>query len=120
MEPKLLRLAYIAEFLLALIAVFIVWSQVGGQTHLDLMAWYFKLFFSVAIAYAVVRATQAAVGSEDAWNGHVLGWLALVGVLAAGAGMITYYVHLYEPADEEDQPTTQTSIVPTKSTRAVF
>src|SRR5260370_22260733 len=115
MEPKLLRLAYIAEFLLALIAVFQVWSQVGAQTHLDLMAWYVKLFFSVAMAYAVVRATQSAVGSEDAWNGHVLGWLALVAVLAAGAGMVTYYVHLNEPADEEEQPTPQTSIVPVRS-----
>ena len=112
MDSKLLRLAWVAEFLLALVAVFTVWSQVGIQTHLDLMAWYFKLFFSAAISYAIVRATQAAVASERAWNGRVLGWLALIAILAAGAGMITYYYHLYEPTDEEDEQPTQTSVKP--------
>jgi hypothetical protein len=38
-----LRLAYATQFLIALIAVYVLWSQVGGQSHLDLMPWYLKL-----------------------------------------------------------------------------
>jgi hypothetical protein len=48
MPPALHRLAYVAEFLLALIAIWTLWSQVGGQGHLDLMPWYDKLGLSVA------------------------------------------------------------------------
>jgi hypothetical protein len=33
----ILRLAYTTLYLIAIIAVFVVWSQVGGQGHLDLM-----------------------------------------------------------------------------------
>ena len=32
----LLRLAYSALFLIAWIAVYVAWSQIGGQAHLDL------------------------------------------------------------------------------------
>ena len=38
MPPYWLRLAFVAEFLLALVAILEVWSEVGGQNHLDLMA----------------------------------------------------------------------------------
>jgi len=38
-----LRLAYATQYLIAVIAVFVLWSQVGGQSHLDLMPWYVKL-----------------------------------------------------------------------------
>ena len=109
MEPRFLRLIYAAEFLLALIAVFTVWSQVGGQTHLDLMAWYFKLFFGLAMAYAIVRATAAAVAGERTWNSGTLRWTGMLIALAIAAGLVTYYYHLYEPSDEEEsEPATQT------------
>ena len=32
----LLRLAYVTQFMIAVIAVFALWSQVGGQSHLDI------------------------------------------------------------------------------------
>ena len=38
-----LRLAYATQFLIAVIAIYVLWSQVGGQSHLDLMPWYVKL-----------------------------------------------------------------------------
>ena len=111
MESKLLRIVYAAEFLLALITVFTAWSQVGGQGHLDLMAWYFKLFFGLAMAWATVRASAAAVEGERAWNGKTLRWMGILAVLAIAAGLITYYYHLYEPSDEEeDSPATQTAL----------
>ena len=115
MDRKLLRLVYIFEFLVALIAVFTLWSQVGGQAHLDLMAWYFKLGLGVGMAYATVRATGAAVAGERAWNGGTLRWTGILVALAIAAGAITYYYHVYEPGDDEqDEPTTQTSIEPAR------
>ena len=111
MDPKLLRLVYIAEFLLALIAVYTVWSQVGGQGHLDQMAWYLKLPLGMLMAYAIVRATAAAISEERAWNSRVLRWAGIVVLLAILEGTVTYYTHLYEPADEDtDEPTTTSSL----------
>lgn len=116
MDTRFLRLIYTAEFLLALVAVFTLWSQVGGQTHLDLMPWYLKLFFGPAMAYAIVRATAAAAGGERTWNAGTLRWTGMLLALAVAAGLITYYFHIYEPNDEEDsRPATQTSV--TKTTR---
>jgi hypothetical protein len=112
MEPKFLRIVYAAEFLLALIAVFTVWSQVGGQGHLDSMAWYLKLSLGLAMAYAIVRATSAAAGHVRGWNGKTLRWIGILALLAAVAGVITYFYHVYEPSDEEDdQPTSRTGLL---------
>jgi hypothetical protein len=113
MDSRFLRIVYIFEYLLALIAVFTVWSQVGGQTHLDLMAWYIKLFLGPIMAYAVVRASMAALEGGRAWNGTTLRWTGILLLLAATAGLMTFYSHLYEPGDEDEQtPATQTTIHP--------
>src|SRR5271166_1608903 len=48
-----LRLAYATQYLIALIAVFVLWSQVGGQSHLDLMPWFVKLAMGAGTALAV-------------------------------------------------------------------
>ena len=100
-----LRLAYATEFLIALIAVFVLWSQVGGQSHLDLMPWYFKLAFGAGAAFAVVKATAAAVSHEHAWNGRTLKWLGIMVALLVGCGLASYYCHMYLETDEgDDQP----------------
>ena len=57
----ILRLAYATQFLIAVIAVFTLWSEVGGQSHLDLMPWYLKLGLGAGAALAVVNATRRAV-----------------------------------------------------------
>ena len=64
----ILRLAYATQFLIALVAVFVLWSEVGGQVHLDLMPWYLKLGLGAGAAFAAVKATSAAVSREYAWN----------------------------------------------------
>ena|SRR5436190_18511286 len=105
----LLRLAYSALFLIALIAVFVVWSQVGGQGHVDLLPWYVKLALGVATALSVVRATASAVAGERAWNGHTLRWFGLTLALGIVCGLATYYAHMYmEETDESDQGTDTT------------
>ena len=74
----ILRLAYATQFLIALIAVFVLWSQVGGQSHLDLMPWYLKLCLGAGAAFAAVRASAAAR--------FVLRALVLTALLAGVAG----------------------------------
>jgi hypothetical protein len=100
----LLRLAYTTQFLIALIAVFVLWSEVGGQSHLDLMPWYLKLGLGAGTAFAGVKATAAAVGRERPWNGQSLKWLGVMIALLVGCGLASYYAHLNEETDEEDQP----------------
>jgi hypothetical protein len=104
----ILRLAYATQFLIALIAVFLLWSEVGGQSHLDLMPWYLKLGLGGGAAFAAVKATAASVGGQPAWNGRTLRWLGILLVLLIGCGLSSYYVHMYAEQDEEDQDQDQT------------
>lgn len=99
----ILRLAYATQFLIALIAVFVLWSQVGGQSHLDLMPWYLKLALGAGAAFAVVKGTAAAVSGETPWNGRTLRWLGIVLVLLVGCGLASYYYHVYGESDEDDE-----------------
>jgi len=102
----LLRLAYATQFLIALIAVFTLWSQVGGQSHLDYMAWTWKLLLGSGAAFSVVKATAAAVDGQRAWNAKTLRWLGILLVLLIGCGLASYYVHLYnEPEDDQQEDT---------------
>ena len=94
------RIASSALFLLALIAVFILWSQVGGQGHLDLVPWYLKLALGTGAAFAFARAAAAAAAQDSAWNGRTLRWAGIVLALLIGCGLATYYAHLYYEEDD--------------------
>jgi hypothetical protein len=107
----ILRLAYTTQFLLALLAVFEGWSQIGGQNHLDLMPWYLKLVLGVGAAFATVKATSSAVSHERAWNGQTLRWAGILLVLLIGCGLASYYFHLYGEQDEDQQDDSLTSYV---------
>jgi hypothetical protein len=99
----ILRLAYSTLFLIALIAVFVLWSQVGGQGHIDLLPWTVKLGLGVAAAYCIVRATAASVGGAHPWNSQTLRWLALTLAVLGACGFASYYAHMnLEDTDEED------------------
>lgn len=104
-----MRLAYTTLFLIALLAVFELWSQVGGQTHLDLMPWYLKLVLGTGAAFCVVKAAAAAFAGERAWNRQTLRWAGILLLLLVGCGLASYYVHLYGEQDE-DQDQTQQSL----------
>ena len=82
----ILRLAYATLFLIALIAVFVLWSQVGGQGHIDLLPWTVKLGLGLAAAYCIVRATAASVSGAQAWNAQVLRWLAVTLAVLGACG----------------------------------
>src|SRR5664279_20385 len=106
----ILRLAYSTLFLIAVIAVFVLWSQVGGQSHPDLLPWTVKLALGLSAAYGVVRATAASVSGDRAWNGQTLRWLGLTLAVLAACGYATYYAHLnLEETDEDEQQDTAIS-----------
>jgi hypothetical protein len=97
-----MRLAYTTLYLIALLAVFELWSQVGGQSHLDLMPWYIKLVLGAGAAFAVVKAAAAAFAGERIWNLRTLRWAGILLLLLVGCGLATYYVHLNLEEDEEE------------------
>jgi hypothetical protein len=99
----LLRLAYTTLFLIALLAVFELWSQVGGQSHLDLMPWYLKLILGAGAAFTIVKAVAAAVAGERAWNRQTLRWAGILLALLIGCGLASYYAHLYLEEDEQEE-----------------
>jgi hypothetical protein len=102
MPPVLVRLAYVSEFLLALIASLMLWSQVGGQGHLDLMPWYDKLSLSVALALVTVLGTKSATAHERAWNARTIAFVLMALLIAGAMAALTYYYHLHEEDDEQD------------------
>ena len=105
MPTPVLRLAYVGEFLLALVAIPALWSQVGGQGHLDLMPWYDKLVLIVALAMVTVLGTIAAVSQERAWNLTAIVCLIVALLLVSAMAGLTYYYHLHEDDDLEDAGT---------------
>jgi hypothetical protein len=105
MDSRSFRIAYAIQFVITLIAIFEVWGQVGGQGHIDLIPWYSKLLLAVGLALTAVKATSAAVTRDKFWNRVTMAWLAGATILMIAMGALTYYEHLHEPADdEEDSP----------------
>lgn len=104
-KMAILRLAYIGVFLIALIAVFTLWSQVGGQSHLDLVPWSLKLALGFGAAFAIARAAAAAVQGEHGWNGQTVKWTGLALGALFLCGMASFYAHnnLEDTGDEPDE-----------------
>lgn len=98
----ILRLAYTTQFLLALIAIFILWSEVGGQSHLDLLPWYWKFGLGAGAAFTTVKATAAAVDGKRPWNSRTLKWFGLTLLLLLGCGLASFYAHVYLEDDDTD------------------
>jgi hypothetical protein len=111
MPARLLRPLLIVEFLLALQVVFTCWSQIGGQYHLDLMFWPWKLGLSVAAALLTTGLTASLVRTDGVAGKKAWLYGTLLLATIALAGIVTYYYHLHEPTDEDnqdDQPATIT------------
>jgi len=90
-----------AEFLLALLAILELWSQVGGQGHLDLMPWYTKLGLILGLALTAVAGTISAVSHDRAWNAKTIACLLLALMIAGGMAGVTYYYHVHENDDSD-------------------
>jgi hypothetical protein len=104
-NPSWLRLAYSVEFILALIAIISLWSEIGGEGHLDLMPWYIKLGCILGLAWCSVRFTASIVEQQKVWTRRTLGWFAGILLFCVVMGGITYYYHLHEQQDDDDDDT---------------
>jgi len=102
MTRKLLRLIYAFEFLIALVAIFTAWSEIGGQAALDLMHWGWKLGLSIGLASATVAYTAAVVSEESVWTLRSARWLTAIVLLVLGIGVVTYFYALQEDSGETD------------------
>ena len=94
MPNRLYRLLLITEFLVAVQVLFTFWSQVGGQSHLDLMYWPWKFGLSL-FATALIVAISAGRRTSLA--------LALLILTLMTAGVVTYYYHLNEPTEQDPE-----------------
>jgi hypothetical protein len=110
MPPGWLRLAYAVEFLVALVAILTVWSEVGGQGHLDLMPWYIKLACICGLAWCSVRFTAGMVEQNKVWTRRTIAWFVGILLVLIAMGGITYYYHLHEEPEEDDEDTTAASL----------
>lgn len=102
MTPRLLRLACAFEFLVAVVAIFTAWSEIGGQAALDLMYWAWKLGLALSLAAAVVAFTVAAVTEESLWTVRSARWFVVILVLIGGMAAVTYFYVQAEPIAPED------------------
>lgn len=109
-NPSFLRLAYALEFLVALIAIVSMWSEIGGEGHLDLMPWYVKLACIVGLAWCAVRFTAAMVEQQKVWTLRTAAWFAGILLFCIAMAGITYYYHLHEEPDDGDDNTTASAL----------
>ena len=100
---KLLRLVYAFEFLIALIAIFTAWSEIGGQAALDLMHWGWKLGLSIALAVAIVLYTAAVVTADSIWRLRSARWLMVIVLVMLVIGIVTYYYALQVDTGESEE-----------------
>jgi hypothetical protein len=102
MDNRFLRPLLIVEFLIAIEAIFTVWSEVGGQYHLDLMFWPWKLGIGVAAAGLIVAITANLVRNDGLITRRILLFCSLLISIFLLAGVVTYYYHLNEPVEQEE------------------
>ena len=101
MRHPLLRPILVIEFLVALQASFTLWSHVGGQYHLTLVFWPWKLGIGLGAATLVVAMTAALVQNDGEIGRRVLSLASMLVVVMLAAGALSYYAHLNEPADDD-------------------
>src|ERR1700689_1114711 len=103
MRNRLLRPFLIIEFLIAIQTIFTFWSEVGGQYHLDLMFWPWKAGVSIAAALLIVAITGNLIRNNGTITGYALTLCAFLIVVFVVAGIVTWFYHLNEPPDQENQ-----------------
>jgi hypothetical protein len=110
MTPQLLRLVYAVEFLVALVAIFTAWSEIGGQAVLDLMHWGWKLGLSLILAASIVGFSAAMASEESLWSLRSMRWLVAALLCFAAIAVVTYYYALQIDNGEPDESGTVSAI----------
>src|SRR5258707_9106638 len=98
MPNSLLRALLIVEFLVAVQVLFTFWSAVGGQYHLELMFWPWKLGLPLLAASLIVKITGCVARAGTSLPRKVWIYAGLLVATLAVAGVVTYYYHLNEPS----------------------
>lgn len=105
MTPRYLRIVFLFEFLVAVVAIFTGWSEIGGQSVLDAMPWGWKSGLGLGLAALFVGYSAALSSADSIWNARTAKWLALMLVALLAMGVVTFYYALQvenEPPDEPD------------------
>src|SRR5579863_7398570 len=110
MTNRLLRPFLVVEFLVAIEVWLTFWSQVGGQYHLDLMFWPWKFGLTVAVAGLICAITADLFKTERAVSRKAIIYAALLFAVIVVAGVVTYYYHMNEPADDQNGDETQPTV----------
>ena len=118
MNNKLLRLAYAIEFLIAEVAIFTTWSEICGQSALDLMHWGWKLGFGVLLAASIVAYTAALLSQDSMWTMNSVRWLSAIVLLIIGMGVVTYFYSLQVDAGQSDETGTVSRSCDTTAARS--
>lgn len=108
MTPKVLRLTLVVEFLVAVIAIFTAWSEIGGQAALDLMPWGWKFGLALAMAATMVGYTAALAEQDALWSARTARWLSFLLIVGLVMGVVTYYYVLQEDTIDTDEADTAT------------
>ncbi len=97
------RFAFALVFLVACVAVYTVWAQVGPQAHLDLMPWHWKLICGIGLSGSITGLTVAAGERTRIWHAKTLIWLALCLAFIVVMAALTYHIHVTEPSEDEEE-----------------
>lgn len=103
MTVQRLRLVYAFEFLVAMMAIFQSWSEIGGQSALDLMNWGWKLGFSLILASSIVAFTASIASSESFWTMRSARWITAIVLTVVAMAVVTYFYSLQEDAGSTDE-----------------
>jgi hypothetical protein len=104
--PNWLRLALVLEYLIALQVGLSVWTEVGGQGHMDLLPWYLKLSCIAALAWCIVHFTVELIRQAAVWTARTRFWFGGIVLMAVIMAGITLWYHLHEVSDEDTDETT--------------
>ncbi len=102
MRNSLLRPFLVLEFLIAIDAVFTLWSETGGQYDLDLMFWPWKFGLGLGASTLIVLITAQMARNGGAFTRRARVQASLLVLIVLLAGVVTYYYHINEPADQND------------------
>ncbi len=106
-----LRLIYVVEYLVAIVAILNLWAEVGGASHMDLISWYTKLSLILGLATSIVIATQCAVAGDRAWNARTITWSVVSLALVCAMGTASYYAHLHENDDSQSETASPIAVI---------
>ena len=106
----------IIVFLVAIQSVLALWAQVGGQYHLDLMFWPWKLGITLAASALITLIARESVRAARIITRRTLVYLLLLMAVMVTAGLVTLYYHQNEPTDD-DQDTGESTYTTFYQTR---